>query len=91
MTDQKARKATYSRLRVCRTAHRIAAKPREEVGGPESTRLGPGARMNVYLFLYFYYDLYTSIFFLVLSLALISGTEAERAEASGVHKANAEC
>lgn len=79
MTDQKARKATYSRLRVCRTAHRIAAKPREEVGGPESTRLGPGARMNVY------------IFFLVLSLALISGTGAERAEASGVHKAKAEC
>lgn len=37
------------------------------------------------------FDLYTSIFFLVLSLALISGTEAERAEASGVHKANAEC
>ncbi|KAK7850945.1 udp-glycosyltransferase 85a2 [Quercus suber] len=38
--------ATYSRLRVCRTAHQIAAKPREEVGGPESTRLGLGARMN---------------------------------------------
>ncbi|KAJ4948008.1 hypothetical protein NE237_016292 [Protea cynaroides] len=80
MTDQKARKATYSRLRVCRTAHRIAAKPREEVGGPESTRLGPDARMNFNLFQT-----------LVLSLALISRTEAERAEASGVHKANAEC
>lgn len=79
MTDQKARKATYSRLRVCRTAHRIAAKPREEVGGPESTRLGPDARMNF------------NIFFLVQRLALISRTEAERAEASGVHKANAEC
>lgn len=50
-----------------------------ESGSYESTRLGPGARMNLYLF------------FLVLSLALISGTEAERAEASGVHKANAEC
>lgn len=50
-----------------------------ESGSYESTRLGPGVRMNVY------------IFFLVLSLALISGTEAERAEASGVHKAKAEC
>lgn len=58
-----------------RTAHRIAYKPRNEDGEPESTRLGPGARMNVTLF---------------FRLALISGTEAERAEASGVHKAKAE-